>query len=114
MANQDVRSEAGNGQASTAAPMPPVLLTSLMDGQREVWATGQHLVEEGFSFVLRRLDAQREFFSGLADAKDPEALARLNRAFWDRASADYTGEFEEVARSVQGLVERMQPHDRAA
>lgn len=113
MANQDARSAAGNGKAP-AATTPPVLLSNFMDGQREVWTTGQHLMEEGFSFVLKRLDAQRDFFSSLTEAKDPEALTRVNRAFWDRASADYTGEFEEIARTVQDMVERMQPHDRAA
>ena len=112
MANQDIRSEAGNGH--DAAATAPALLKNLVDGQREVWSTGQHLVEEGFSFVLKRLDAQRQFFSGLADAKDPEALTRLNRAFWDQASADYTGEVEEIARTVQDMVGRLQPRDRAA
>lgn len=96
------------------AAAAPVMMQSLLESQRDVLTAGQHLVEETFSFAMKRLDAQRDFFAALTDAKDPDALTRLHTEFWNRASADYAGEFKSVTQSVQGMVEKLQPPKRAA
>ncbi|QCI67819.1 phasin family protein [Phreatobacter stygius] len=131
MANQDTKSEhgqsehaqSGHGQfehthdSDALAAMiaaAPTMMQSLLDSQHDVLTASQQMVEETFSFALKRLDAQREFFASLTEAKDPDTLTRLHTAFWNRASADYAGEFKSVAQSVQGMVERLQPPKRAA
>ncbi|WP_164209458.1 hypothetical protein, partial [Stenotrophomonas maltophilia] len=49
----------------------PVMMQSLLESQRDVLTASQKFVEETFNFAMKRLDAQREFFAALTQAKDP-------------------------------------------
>ncbi|MBN8943794.1 MAG: phasin family protein [Rhizobiales bacterium] len=99
---------------SAMAAAAPVMMQSLLESQHDVLTASQQLVEETFNFAMKRLDAQREFFAALTQAKDPDALTRLHTEFWNRASADYAGEFKSVTQSVQGMVQKLQPPKQAA
>ncbi|MGL4289662.1 MAG: phasin family protein [Phreatobacter sp.] len=120
MANQEPKFDATSEHADShetlaaMAAAAPVMMQSLLESQRDVLTASQRLVEETFNFAMKRLDAQRAFFAALTEAKDPDALTRLHSEFWNRASADYAGEFKSVTQSVQGMVEKLQPPKRAA
>jgi hypothetical protein len=109
MASQQRKFEHGTGVA--AADMPAIV-SNLLAGQRDVIEANRRMVLEALHFTVKRIDAQRNYFARLAEAKNAEELRRLNAEFWNDAAADLAGEFKIVAQSVQDMVDSLNPTER--
>jgi Phasin protein len=81
--------------------MAPGLIQAVLGAQHAWLAAGQRLTEETFSFALHRIEAQQDLLARLAETSSPDEAARLQSAFWSKATSDYATEFKTLSQSVQ-------------
>lgn len=99
--------QAGHNTASDIAKSAQASFATALGFPQKIAEANLHMASVLLGFVSRRAKAQAEFFGELCQCKDFASAMEVQRAFWGRATEDYSKEAHELSDIARSNVTAM-------